>query len=69
MPEIVSVVFYGAEGDTTEAVDFENILYSGGRGDDENVGFFADANLVTGAVEGVALEVGVESEIVEAAVC
>ncbi len=45
------------------------MLGSGGVGDDEDVGFFADADLVAYGVEVFALEVGVEGEVVEAAVC
>ena len=68
MPEVVSVGFYGAEGYAAKTVDFEEVLGSGGGGHDIDVGFFADADLVAGAVEGFALEVGVEGEVVEAAV-
>lgn len=68
MPEIVPVIFYGAEGYTAEPVDFENVLCSGWGRDDEDVGLFADADLVASAVEGFAFEVRVEGEVVEAAV-
>ncbi len=68
MPEVVAVVFYGAEGYAAEPVDFEDVLGSRGGGDDEDVGFFADTDLVAGAVEGFAFHVGVEGKVVEAAV-
>ena len=68
MPEIVSVVFDGAEGYATKTVDFEDVLDSGGGSDDEDVRFFANADLVACAVEGFTLEVGVEGEVIEASV-
>lgn len=68
MAEVVAVGFDTAEGDTAEAVDLENVLGAGGGGDDEDVGFFADADLVTDGVEDLALLMGVEGEVVEAAV-
>lgn len=66
--EVVAVGFYAAEGDPTKAVDLEDVLDAGGGGDDENVGFFADADLVADGVEDLALLVSVEGEVVEAAV-
>lgn len=68
MPEIVPVIFYGAEGYAAKPMDFKDVLGSGGRGDNEDVGFLSNANLVAGAVEGFAFKVGVEGEVVEAAV-
>lgn len=43
-------------------------MFSGGGGADVDVGFFADAYAISCAVEGGALEVRVEREIVQAAV-
>ena len=60
MSEVVSVVLDGAEGYAAETVYFQNMLGARGRSDDENVGFFAHADLIASAVEGFALEVGVE---------
>lgn len=79
MAEVVAVVFDGAEGDAAEAVDFEDVLLlrrwgrsailrRRGRGADVDVGFFAGADAVAGAVEGALLHIGVEGEVVEAAV-
>ena len=44
------------------------MLCAGGGGDDENVGFFTRADLVADGVDGGVLLVGVEGEVVEAAV-
>ena len=68
MSEVISVVLYGAERYAAKAMDFENVLHPGRRGDDEYVGLFADPDLVAGAVKGFAFEVGVEGEVVEAAI-
>lgn len=48
MTQVIPVVFDAAEGDTTQAVDFQSVLYAGWRGRDVNVGFFACANLLAG---------------------
>ena len=66
--QVVAVRFHRAEGDATEAVDFEDALGSRGRGADEDVGFLADADARAEGVEGGFLEVGVQGEVVEAAV-
>jgi hypothetical protein len=44
--EVVAVGLDGAEGDTPEAVDLEDMLRAGRGGDDEDVGFFANADLI-----------------------
>ena len=49
-------------------MDFEYELLAGGVRDYVDVGFFANANAVACAVESFVLKVGVECEIVEAAV-
>ena len=66
--EVVAVGFDGTEGDAAEAVDLEDVLRTVGVRDDKDVGFFADADLVADGVELLALQVGVEGEVVEAAV-
>ena len=68
MAEVVTVILYGAEGYSTESVYFEDVLGSRGGGDDEDIGFFTDADLVAGAIEGFAFHVGVERKVVEATV-
>ena len=83
LAQVVAVVLDGAEGDAAEPMDLEDALLFiwlvlvagfGGkvrgsrRGADVDVGFLAGADAGTGAVEGVALQVGVEREVVEAAV-
>lgn len=57
--EIVAVGLDGAEGDAAEAVDFEDALDAELIGDDEDVAFFADADLVADAVDGFGFAVGV----------
>ena len=49
-------------------MQFEHLLAAGGGGGDVDVAFFADADLVAQAVEGIATTVCVEGEVVEAAV-
>ena len=49
-------------------MDFEYELLAGGVRDYVDVGFFANADAVTCAVEGFVFKVGVECEIIEAAV-
>lgn len=66
--QVVAVRFDGAEGDAAEAVDFEDELAARGRGDDEDVGFFAHADLVADAVDGGFGAVRVQREVVEPAV-
>ena len=68
MTEVIAVGLYAAEGDPAETVDLEDVLGASGGGDDEDVGFFADADLVADGVEDLALLVGVEGKVVEAAV-
>lgn len=68
LAQVVAVGLDGAEGDAAEAMDLEDVLGAGGVGDDEDVGFFADADLVADGVEVLSLEVRVEGEVVEAAV-
>ena len=68
MLQVVSVILNAAEGDAAEPVDFEYELLAGGVGDHVDVGFFANADAVTCAVESFVFKVGVECEIVEAAV-
>ncbi len=68
MLQVVSVVLNAAERDTAESVDFEYELLAGGVRDHVDVGFFANANAVACAVESFVFEVGVECEIVKAAV-
>lgn len=68
LAQVVSVGFHGAEGDAAQSVDLEHHLGAGGGGDDEDVGFFADADLVADGVDGLLFLVGVQGEVVQAAV-
>ena len=68
MLQVVSVILDASERDAAESVDFEYELLAGGVCDYVDVGFFANADAVACAVEGFVFEVGVECEIVEAAV-
>lgn len=68
LAQVVPVGFHGAEGDAAEAVDLEHHLGAGGGGNDEDVGFFAHADLVADGVDGVMFLVGVQGEVVQAAV-
>lgn len=68
MLQVVSVILDAAERDTAESVDFEYELLAGGVCDHVDVGFFANADAVPCAIENFVFEVGVECEIVEAAV-
>ena len=83
LAQVVAVVLDGAEGDAAEPVDLEDALlfirlmlvaglggriWGSRRGAEVDVGFLASADARTGAVEGVALQVGVEGKVVEAAV-
>lgn len=83
LAQVITVVLDGAEGDAAEPVDLEDallfirsVLVAGcgrrirgsGRGADVDVGFFTGADAGAGAVEGVALQMGVEGEVVEAAI-
>lgn len=68
MPEIVAVVFYATERDAAQPVDFQYVLGTVWGGADVDVAFFADADAVTGGIEGGVFEVRVEGEVVEAAV-
>ena len=65
---VVAVVLDGAEGDSAETVEFEDVLFSGGGGDDIDIGFFSHADLVADGIDGGLFLEGVESEVVEAAV-
>ena len=67
--QVVAVGFDGAEGNAPQAVDLEYVLNAAGGGDDEDVAFFADADLVADGIEDFAFEVSVEGEVVETAVC
>ena len=49
-------------------MDLQDVLCAGAGGDDEDVGFFARADLVADGVDGGLPLVGVEGEVVEAAV-
>ena len=68
MAEVIAVGFHGAEGYAAKAMDFQDVLYTRARGDDEDIGFFTRADLVADRVDGRVLLVGVEGEVVEAAV-
>lgn len=68
MPEVVTVVLDAAEGYAAQAVDFQNKLAAGGGGYDVDVGFFAHADAVAGRVQSLPFEMGVQGEIVKAAV-
>ena len=68
MLQVVSVIFDAAERDAAESVDFEYELLARGVRDHVDVGFFANADAVTCAVESFVFKVGVECEIVEAAI-
>ena len=68
MLQVVSVVLDAAERDAAESVDFEYLLLAGGVCDHVDIGFFAHADAISCAVESFMFEVGVECEIVEAAV-
>ena len=60
VPQIVTVCFDSAERDPAQAVNLEHVLCSGSRGDDEDIGFFANPNLVADAVDRGFLEVGMQ---------
>ena len=49
-------------------MEFQHLLSSGLRCSDVDVAFFADSYLVSEAEDGVAAAVGIEGEVVEAAV-
>ena len=49
-------------------MNLEHVLCSGGRGDDEDIGFFADPNLVADTVDRGLFEVGVQGQVVETTV-
>jgi hypothetical protein len=49
-------------------MDLEDELLPGLVGNDENVGLFADADLVAYGIDGVVFLVGVEGEVVQPAV-
>ncbi len=68
MLQVVPVVLDATERDASESVNFEYKLLAGGVCDHVDVGFFANADAVPCAVEDFVFEVGVECEIVEAAV-
>ena len=68
MAEVIPVGFYGAEGDAAETVEFEDLCAAGRGGGDVDVAFFAYAYLVSETEDRVAATVGVEREVVEAAV-
>jgi len=50
-------------------VEFEHLLAVLGRGGDVDVAFLANTNLISQAEDGGSETVGVEGEVVEAAVC
>lgn len=66
--QVVAVGLDGAEGDAAEAVDLEDALDAGVVGDEEDVALLADADAVADAVDGALAGVGVQGEVVEAAV-
>jgi hypothetical protein len=49
-------------------MEFEDLLAVGWGGSDVDIAFFADADLVAQAEDGVAAAMGVEGEVVEAAI-
>jgi hypothetical protein len=67
-PEVITLVLDGTEGDTSKTVNLEDTLGSGVIRDNENVGFLSDSDLVTDGVGALALDEGVESEVVETSV-
>jgi len=68
LAQVVPVGLHGAEGDAAEAVDLEHHLGARVGGDDEDVGFFADADLVADGVDGALFLVGVQGKVVQPAV-
>lgn len=66
--QVVAVGLDGAEGDAAEAVDLEDALDAGLVGDEEDVALLADADAAADAVDGALGGVGVQGEVVEAAV-
>lgn len=83
LAQVVAIILDGAEGDAAEPMNLEDALliirlvlvtglggriWGSGRGAEVDVGFLAGTDAGAGAVEGVALQVGVEGEVVEAAV-
>ena len=68
MLQVVSIILDAAERDASESVDLEYELLAGGVRDHVDVGFFANSDAVTCAVESFVFKVGMECEIVEAAV-
>ena len=49
-------------------MNLEHVLCSGRRGDDENIGFFADSSLVAHTIDSGFFEVGMQGQVVEATV-
>ena len=69
VPQVVAICFHGAEGYSPQAVDLEDVLNPTGGGHNEDVGFFADPDLIPYRVDGGALEVCVEGEVIKATIC
>lgn len=61
---VITVVLDGTEGYSTQSVYLENMLLTGGVGDDEDVGFFARADLVADGVDCGLFEESVKGEVV-----
>lgn len=68
MTKVVPVGFHGAEGDSAQAVDFQDVLDASWGGDYEDVGLFAGADLVPDGEDRGVFLVCVEREVIEAAV-
>lgn len=68
VPEVIAVILDAAKGYPSEPVDLEDLLRARGIGDNVDVGFLADADLVSDGVGALAFYEGVEGEVVETAV-
>jgi len=68
MLQVVSIVLDAAEGYAAKSVDLEDKLGPRGRSYNVDIGLFANANAIARAVESTSFEVGVEREVVKAAI-
>ena len=68
MTEVVTVSLDSSEGNTTQTVDLQDALRSLVVGDHDNIGFFADTDLVADGVDAFLLLVGVEGEVIETSI-
>lgn len=67
--KIVSVCLDRPKTDTAKSVNLQNSLPTSLVGNNEDVGFFTNTDLVANAVDFFSLAVGVKREIIESAVC